>query len=121
MPGADGTPVIDAYLEAWNVADVRVRHDLLSAALADGAELHAPTGTFRGPGAIAGLVEAMRSRMPGAEVVRIGDPWQVGDLIRFRWEIRTPSGGVLLRGVDEVERGPDGRLTLVRMVLGEDS
>lgn len=113
--------VLDAYIDAWNEPEPTARARLLAAALDEEAAFSGPTGDFRGREAIAALIEAIRSRMPGAAVVRTGPASTTGGDIRFAWQIRTGGGGVLMEGVDEIERGRDGRLTLVRMVTGDAS
>ena len=98
---------VDGYVAAWNEVDPVVRAELLAAAVADDFEFTGPTGTFQGRDAVEGLIVALQSRLGGAMVVRLG-PVEAG---RFRWAIATAGGSRLLEGVDEVQAGPDGRLT----------
>ena len=96
---------VDGYVAAWNEADPVVRADLLTASVTDDFEFAGPTGTFTGREALDGLIVALRSRLGGAVVARLG-PVAAG---RFRWAI-VAAGATLLEGVDEVDVGPDGRL-----------
>jgi hypothetical protein len=100
---------VDGYVAAWNEADPVMRAELLAASMADDFEFAGPTGTFHGRDAVEGLIVALQSRLGGATVVRVG-PVEAG---RFRWVIATAGGSRLLEGVDEVEAGPDGRLTRI--------
>jgi hypothetical protein len=104
--GADLERVVDGYVAAWNEADPVLRRDLLTESVTDDFEFTGPTGTFRGRDAVEGLIVALRTRMAGAIVARLG-PVEAGT---FRWAIVTAGGATLLEGVDEVEAGPDGRL-----------
>ncbi|HTJ74916.1 MAG TPA: nuclear transport factor 2 family protein [Acidimicrobiales bacterium] len=101
---------VDGYVAAWNEVDPVVRAELLAASVADDFEFAGPTGTFHGRDAVEGLIVALQSRLGGATVVRVG-PVEAGG--RFRWVIATAGGSRLLEGVDEVEAGPDGRLTRI--------
>lgn len=100
---------VDGYVAAWNHVDPVVRAELLAGSVADGFEFAGPTGTFQGREAVEGLIVALQSRLAGATVVRLG-PVEDG---RFRWAITMGDGTRLLEGVDEVESGPDGRLTSI--------
>jgi len=104
--GADVERVVDGYVAAWNEADPVLRRDLLTESVTDDFEFTGPTGTFRGRDAVEGLIVALRTRMAGAVVARLG-PVETGT---FRWAIVAASGATLLEGVDEVESAPDGRL-----------
>lgn len=107
--------VLDAYVAAWNEADEAERRQLLEVALADEARFVGPTGTFTGREAIAGLIAGIRSRMPGASVLRTAPPELAGD-IRFAWQVRSGDGGVVMQGSDRVELDGHGRLVLVEML-----
>jgi hypothetical protein len=100
---------VDGYVAAWNEVDPVVRAELLAVSVAEEFEFAGPTGTFQGRDAVEGLIVALQSRLGGAVVVRLG-PVEAG---RFRWAIVTGDGSRLLEGVDEVEAGPDGRLTRI--------
>jgi len=106
---APSEEAVDGYVAAWNEVDPVVRAELLAASVAEDFEFAGPTGTFRGRDAVEGLIVALQSRLGGAAVVRLG-PVEDG---RFRWAIATVDGSRLLEGVDEVESGPDGRLTRI--------
>ncbi|MGH9278793.1 MAG: nuclear transport factor 2 family protein [Acidimicrobiales bacterium] len=109
--------VIDAYVAAWNEPDAAARAKLLDEAVVDEFVFEGPSGHFRGRPAVEELIAAMRERMPGTEVIRIGDciVRAGGEPPRFGWEIRTVSGQPLLAGTDKAEVGDDGRLRRVEM------
>jgi hypothetical protein len=107
--GAELEQAVDGYVAAWNEPDPVVRAQLLDASVTDDFEFTGPTGTFRGRQAVEGLIVALRTRMAGASVARLG-PVDGGV---FRWSIVTEEGATLLEGVDEVETGPDGRLARI--------
>ena len=108
---------IDGYVAAWNEPDPVVRAALLEAAVTDDFEFTGPTGTFRGRHAVDGLIVALRTRMAGATVARLG-PVDGGT---FRWSIVTATGAILLEGVDEVETAPDGRLSRISVAAATPS
>ena len=105
---------VDGYVAAWNEPDPIVRAQLLDVAVTDDFEFTGPTGTFRGRQAVEGLIVALRTRMVGATVARVG-PIDRGV---FRWSIVTAEGATLLEGVDEVEAAPDGRLARISVAAG---
>jgi len=113
---ADLERVVDGYVAAWNEADPLLRSDLLAESVTDDFEFTGPTGTFRGREAVEGLIVALRTRMAGAVVARIG-PVDAGT---FRWAI-VNAGATLLEGVDEVEAAPDGRLRRISAVADPPS
>lgn len=103
---------VDAYVAAWNTDDATERGRLLAGAVADEFEFHGPTGTFRGRSEVEGLIVALRARLGGAQVARVGG---VADGV-FRWAVVTAAGATLLEGTDEVEAGDDGRLLRISVV-----
>jgi len=108
---------VDGYVAAWNEPDPVVRAELLAGAVADDFDFTGPTGTFRGRVAVEGLIVALRTRMAGATVARIG-PVEGG---AFRWAIVAANGATLLEGADEVEAGADGRLRRVSVAADAPS
>lgn len=108
---------VDAYVAAWNEPDPVERARLLAGAVADDFEFHGPTGTFRGGLAVEGLIVALRTRMAGATVARLGP---VVDGV-FHWAVVTSDGARLLEGVDEVEAGDDGRLVRISVAASPPS
>ena len=105
--------MIDAYVAAWNEPDAATRAQLLDQAVVDDFVFEGPNGHFRGREAVDKLIAAMQQRMPGTEVVRVGEA--DGDPARFGWQIRTTGGQPLLAGTDLAEVGQDGRLRRVEM------
>ena len=116
MP-ADLEASVDGYVAAWNEPDPVVRSQLLAASVTDDFEFTGPTGTFRGRDAVEGLIVALQTRMVGATVARLG-PIEGGT---FRWAIVTAGGATLLKGVDEAEAGPDGRLSRISVAADPPS
>ena len=110
------TDVVDAYLRAWNTHDEPARRELLDQAITEDCELAGPTGTFRGRDAILGLIVALQGRAGDAVMARAG-PVEVGDDIRFAWQVRTPAGEGLLGGTDTVEVAADGRLRRIAVSI----
>lgn len=108
---------VDGYVAAWNEADAVVRQDLLARSVTDDFEFTGPTGTFRGREALEGLIVALRSRMAGARVARLG-PVEDG---RFPWAILDAGGATLLGGLDEVDVADDGRLRRISVAAGTPS
>ncbi len=126
VTGPGVTEVVDAYLQAWNERDEAIRRQLLQEAVTDDCELAGPTGTFRGRDAILGLIAALQGRAGDAVMARSGPVENApvenaddenGSVIRFDWQIRTPSGDTLLGGTDAVEIAADGRLRLITVLL----
>lgn len=116
MPAAE--EVIDAYLAAWNCVVVGERRRLLTISLADGCELTAPTGTFRGLDAVDALIVALQTRMAGATIERVGPVESNGaGATTFGWRVSTASGVPLLTGTDEVTLAGDGRLSRINVAL----
>jgi len=108
---------VDGYVAAWNETDAASRAVLLADSVAEDFEFHGPTGTFRGRAAVDGLIVALQIRLGGAVVVRVG-PVVEGI---FRWAVTTEAGATLLAGTDEVEAGPDGRLTRIAVAASPPS
>lgn len=109
--------VLEGYVAAWNETDPTRRGELVRRWLAEDFAFSGPTGTFRGHRAIEDLIEAIRSRMPGAGVVMTGVETKGGD-IQFAWQVRSAQGGVVMQGTDRVVVGDDGRLAAIEMTAG---
>lgn len=123
---ADAEGVVDAYLRAWNEADPDSRRAYLEEALSPECVLVGPTGSFVGYEPIDRLIEAMRERMVGVEVVRIGPLQSDSDsgpesgpegALTFAWKLATTEGVQLLAGTDQVEVAADGRLGRIHVSI----
>lgn len=108
---------VDGYVAAWNEGDPVVREGLLARSVTDDFEFAGPTGTLHGREALEGLIVALRSRMAGAKVARLG-PVEEG---RFPWAILDAGGATVLGGLDEVEVADDGRLRRISVAAGTPS
>jgi hypothetical protein len=110
--------LVDVYFEAWNETDAGVRCELLSRCLADGAELHDPTGSVRGVAGVSERIGAFQESAPGTTVVRSTGADAHNGFARYGWDIVGGDGAVALAGIDVAEHDADGRLRRVVMFFG---
>ncbi len=110
--------VIAQYDKAWNTSEEDERRRLLDAALTDDCEMIEPRGHFSGRDAIYERITGFSRRFPRARVDITTDVDEHNGFARYGWEIIDPEGGLLLDGIDVVERAADGRLRKVVMFFG---
>ena len=110
--------VIEAYDHAWNAAGADERRRFLEAAVTDDCEMVEPRGRFAGREAIFERISGFSDRFPGARVDITTEVDEHNGLARYGWRIIEREGGLLLDGIDVVERAADGRLRRVVMFFG---
>lgn len=111
--GMDRTILVEKYLDSWNETDAGIRQAML-------AELWTEHGTYTDPIAeVVGLVqiEAMISgfqgQLPGARLKRSGEVETHHKLVRFTWDLLSPVGEVIARGMDVAVFTEDHRIESV--------
>ena len=112
-------PIIRMYDQAWNTSDGSDRRRLLEEALTEDCELVEPRGRFPGRDAIIERIDGFTNRFPGARVDITSNVDEHNGFGRYAWRIVDQGGTEVLRGIDVVERGTDGRLRRVVMFFGE--
>lgn len=112
--------VLAAYDEAWNARDTRTRRRLLEQSLIPNAELVDPTtaGRLTGIDAIAGRIEGLGERFPGARVAITSGVDEHHGFARYAWTIAGHDGRTILDGIDVVERTDIGLIRRVVMFFG---
>jgi hypothetical protein len=106
----DVAATLDAYVAMWNETDVRARVGLIETAWGADGRYVDPLFDAQGYAALNEMVGAAQSRFPDHELRLLGNLDTHHDQIRFEWEVRSPSGGLALAGVDVGTVGSDGRL-----------
>jgi hypothetical protein len=75
-------------------------------------------GRFRGIDEIARRVEGFGERFPGARVTITSGVDEHHGFARYAWTITDEDGRTILDGIDVVQRGDTGLLSLVIMFFG---
>lgn len=112
-------PIIRMYDEAWNTSDVSERRRLVEEALVEDCELVEPRGRFAGRDTIVDRISGFTDRFPGARVDITSKVDEHNGFGRYAWKIVDGHGSEVLRGIDVVERAPDGRLRRIVMFFGD--
>ena len=106
--------LVRRYDEAWAERDPTRRLASLADIWADDAiyvDPDVPDGT-RGRQALADLIDASVSEMPGLVITATGDVAVLADRAWYRWRATTDSGPAF-EGTDFIEVGGDGRIARV--------
>lgn len=111
--------IIGMYDQAWNTSDASERRRLLEEALTEDCELVEPRGRFAGRDAVVDRLDRFTERFPGATVDITSQVDEHNGFGRYAWTIVDAEGGELLRGIDVIQRAPDGRLRQVVMFFGD--
>ncbi|MEJ7838175.1 MAG: nuclear transport factor 2 family protein [Thermomicrobiales bacterium] len=109
----DRTILVEKYLDTWNEIDANKRQAML-------AELWTEHGTYTDPMAditgidqVAALISKFQEQLPGVYLKRTGDVETHHNLARFTWDLLTPTGGVVARGMDVAVFSEDHRFESV--------
>jgi hypothetical protein len=124
--------VLEAYEAAWNEPDPVARVRFLEVALDDAVVLepgYKPgAATINGVKAVSAEMAAMIGSRPGDGDLRLALTGAVDHhhgWVRFHWRVADPGGdvlslgGVRIEGVDVARLGPDGRLDLILVFVGD--
>jgi hypothetical protein len=111
----DLAATIEAYCEAWNVADEAHRRRLLGESCADDVAYTDPRTDLAGRGALVAHIARVQAGRPGSRIVRTSGVDLHHGRLRFAWKLADAAGGTVVEGVDFCELAPDGRL---RRIVG---
>jgi hypothetical protein len=105
--------VVDAYCEAWNVADAAPRQRLLEKSWADTATYTDPRTDLAGRDALCAHIARVQSGRPGSRILRTSGIDLHHGRLRFAWKLVDPAGGTVIEGVDFGELAADGRFARI--------
>ena len=102
------TELIDRYCQVWNEDDASVRANLLASCWATDAAYTDPTVHAAGAQALLNHIAAVRTRRPGASIVRTSAVDTHHSVARFAWHVVQADGTALPEGVDIAFISADG-------------
>lgn len=101
------------YLDAWNERDASARRARVARLFALDASYVDPMIAGAGHDGIDALIAAAQQHFPGHRFALSGEPDAHHDVLRFGWTLHAPDGIEVVRGMDVVTVGTDGRLASV--------
>ena len=104
---------VDRYFAAWNETDPAARLALITEAFGEGSSYIDPQADVRGHQEIAGMMGVVQATFPGHTLALVSPIERHHDQGRFEWEIRTPTGELMILGVDMVSFDATDRLVSV--------
>ncbi len=110
---------VRAYLEAWNEPDAAKRAPMIAAVWAEDGQLIDPPFAVQGHEAILGAMGGVHEQYPGHMFRQVSAVDAHHDQFRYAWEFVSPSGEVVLAGVDTGEVAEDGKLRRVAGFWGD--
>jgi hypothetical protein len=110
---------VSAYLHAWNEPDGAKRASLIAGVWAEDGELIDPPFAVQGHEAILGAMGGVQEQYPGHKFRQVSAVDAHHDQFRYAWEFVSPSGEVVLAGIDTGRVASDGRLQRVAGFWGD--
>ena len=104
----DVTELIDRYCRVWNEADSSVRGELLDSLWGSNATYTDPSVHTAGAQELLAHIAAVRTRRPGASVVRTSAVDVHHGVARFAWHVVQADGTALPEGIDIAFISTDG-------------
>jgi hypothetical protein len=105
------SPIVDAYLAAWNEGDAERRRALVADAFADDATYLDPLMSSDGHDGIDAMIARAQEQYPGTRFVLAEGPDAHHDRVRFTWQLEPAGGGAAIAvGIDFATLADDGRL-----------
>ncbi len=101
------------FVAAWNEDDPERRWELVTRSLAEGIEIFGPGAELHGHADVLAAIAAFRGETPPRRTVLTSPVEAHHRFGRYAFAIEIEDGAVLLRGIDVLELGPDGRLVRV--------
>lgn len=111
--------VVTAYLEAWNEPDGAKRGPLIAAVWSSDGQLIDPPFAAEGHEAILQAMGGVHEQYPGHRFRRASAVDAHHDQFRYAWEFVSPTGEVVLTGIDTGQVAEDGRLQRVAGFFGD--
>jgi hypothetical protein len=102
-----------SYIAAWNEGDPAARRDLIADIFSPEARYIDPMVDAVGIEAIDTAFGVVQQQFPGMVLTLVGPVDGHHDQARFRWGLGLGDNPGLIEGFDVVQRGPDGKLSLV--------
>lgn len=102
--------VVQAYCEAWNVADDGQRLALLEKSWSDDGAYTDPRTDLAGREALHAHISRVQAARPGSRILRTSGVDLHHGVLRFAWKLVDASGGTVVESIDFGELAPDGRL-----------
>jgi hypothetical protein len=106
----DAPAIVEAYCEAWNVAEDTERRRLLGQSCADAVTYTDPKTDLAGRDALAAHIARVQAARPGSRIARTSRVDLHHGRLRFAWRLADSAGQTVVEGVDFCELAADGRL-----------
>jgi hypothetical protein len=94
------TDLVDRYIAIWNETDAGRRRALIDRTWTEAAIYVDPMMRGDGRAAIDAMIAAVQERFPGHRFRRTSDIDAHNGRVRFRWELGSEDGPVLVAGTD---------------------
>lgn len=107
------TAAVHAYLEAWNEPDAAKRAPMIAAVWAEDGQLIDPPFSVQGHEAILGAMSGVHEQYPEHAFRQVSAVDAHHDQFRYAWEFVSPSGDVVLAGIDTGQVAEDGSIQRV--------
>ncbi|HWA13682.1 MAG TPA: nuclear transport factor 2 family protein [Burkholderiales bacterium] len=107
--------IVEAYCQAWNVADEGQRRRLLDDSCADDVSYTDPKTDLAGREALLAHIARVQAGRPGSGIARTSGVDLHHGRLRFAWKLADAAGRTVVEGVDFCELAADGRL---RRIVG---
>jgi hypothetical protein len=104
----DVTELVDRYCEVWNEPDLSTRRALLASIWADNATYTDPSVHAANAEELLVHIANVRTRRPGASVLRSSAVDIHHGLARFEWHVVQADGAILRDGIDIAFLSADG-------------
>jgi hypothetical protein len=105
--------LVSTYLNVWNETNAEARRKLIATSWAADATYVDPLFDVTGVGEFDALIGGFQQQYPGLRFVQTGEVEHHHDLVRFTWNLVTPTGDVIAKGTDVGRIDAEGRFASI--------
>jgi hypothetical protein len=110
---ATRTDQVSRYLETWNETDADLRLEAIADLWDENGSYTDPLFAVRGVMQIHELIGGFQAQYPGLTFAQTGEVEAHHNLARFTWDLMTPAGDVIAKGMDVALFAEDGRISAI--------
>jgi hypothetical protein len=116
---SDIAATIDTYLAAWSETNPGKRAELVEQVWSDNGRLVDPPMAAEGRTGISDMFGVLQGQFPGHRFERASEIDAHHEQFRFAWQLVSPTGDVVLQGMDVGEFDEEGRLKRITGFFGD--